>query len=252
MISNISNTLEHTRTIYYCSIDRHSPNAEYRRIRGTLSSALSKVWERVKGWTGGMRAEVAIGVLTSRAATTRTTRIILGSSLASLRRGTTRGMVEEKSSQKMVTKAVKGNFRGGIFNAGDAFGLLCAALYERFEQEDEIDRRILKDFSDNMENAPPLSDGERTLIESLTTLSRQVEEQGKRLPGTVKDPVEKFLFWPKGSSNAIGKSVAKIDTSAKELFTYLWALRILLQHQQGLHTHLLHLRDWRTGHYQEL
>ena len=73
-----------------------------------------------------------------------------------------------KSSGMLATKAVKGNLLGGL-NAGDAFGLIGAALYDRFEQEDEIDRRILKDFEDSIENAPPQSDRERALIESLTS-----------------------------------------------------------------------------------
>ena len=150
-----------------------------------------------------------------------------------LSRGTFSGIIKKKSSRKMAAKTVKGS-PGDAFNAVDAFDLIYAALYDRFEQEVEIDRRILKDFLDNVETAPPLSDGERALITSLTTLSRKVDEEGKRLPGTVKDPVEKFLFWPKGSSNAIGKSVAKIDTSAKELFAYLWALTTYKQKRRHL------------------
>ena len=99
-----------------------------------------------------MRAEVAFGVETSRAAMTATARSTMATSLALLSRGTFSGIIKKNSSRKMATKAVTGNLLGGAFNAGDAFGLICAALYNRFEQEDEIDRRILKDFSDDMEN----------------------------------------------------------------------------------------------------
>ena len=44
--------------------------------------------------------------------------------------------------------------QGGVLNAGDAFGLIGAALYNRFEQEDEMDRRVLKAFEDNIDKAP--------------------------------------------------------------------------------------------------
>ena len=169
-----------------------------------------------------MIAEISFGVETSRAATTTTSPSTMATSLDLLKRGASSGKNTTMMSEKLAKKAKKSNFRSGLSDAGDAFGLLCAALYNLFKQEDEIDRRILKDFLDNMETAPPLSDGERALLKSLTTLSRKVDEKGKRLPGTVKDPVEKFLFWPKGSNIAIGKSVAKIDVSAKELFAYLW------------------------------
>ena len=188
-----------------------------------------------------MRADVSFGVETTNVAkrAMRTANSTMPG-LASLIGDASSGKIKSEPAEKLTKsakKAKKTNLRGSVSNAGDAFGLIYAALYNRLEQEDEIDRRMLKDFLDNMGEAKPLTNGERALIRSLTTLSREVEEHGKRVPGTVNDPVEKFIFWPKGSSNAIGKSAAKIDVSAKELFAELWVQNTHKSKQRHLDAH---------------
>ena len=51
-----------------------------------------------------------------------------------------------------------------------------------------------------------------------------VHFDGKRLAGTVNDTVEKFVWWKKGELNGWGKSKARIDTSAEQVFAELIVL----------------------------
>ena len=171
-----------------------------------------------------MRAEVAFGVETSRAATTATSPSTMATSLALLSRGTSRDIVEKKPSRKHAKKAVKGNLLGGALNAGDAFSLICAALYDRFEQKDEIDRRILKAFEDNIDKAPEQTDVERALVEKMLATASEIESEGKRVPGTVGESVDKFSKWNQGEASVWGITKAKVDMSAEEFFARLWVL----------------------------
>eukprot|EP00518_Triparma_eleuthera_P008939 CAMPEP_0182483454 /NCGR_PEP_ID=MMETSP1319-20130603/41352_1 /TAXON_ID=172717 /ORGANISM="Bolidomonas pacifica, Strain RCC208" /LENGTH=105 /DNA_ID=CAMNT_0024685261 /DNA_START=108 /DNA_END=421 /DNA_ORIENTATION=- len=105
----------------------------------------------------------------------------------------------------MVTKAMRGNLLG---NAGDAFGLIGAALYDRFEQEDEIDRRVRKAFVDNIDKAPEQSHAERAIVEKILATASDIESKGRRVPGTVGESVDKFSKWNQGESSAWGMTKA--------------------------------------------
>ena len=76
------------------------------------------------------------------------------------------------------------DFGGVATTAGDAFGLIGIALYNRFEKEDEIDRRIYKEFADCVEDAPKLTRAERALVKRMLTLKEEVDKNGQRFPGT--------------------------------------------------------------------
>ena len=134
---------------------------------------------------------------TSRAATA-TAPSTKASSLALLSLGTFSGIITKKSSWKMATKAVKSSSLGGVFNARDAFGLICAALYDRFEQKDEIDRRILKAFEDSIDKAPEQTHAEQAVVEKMLATASEIESKGKRVPGTVGESVDKFSKWNQG------------------------------------------------------
>jgi len=124
----------------------------------------------------------------------------------------------------MATKAVKSSSLGGVFNARDAFGLICAALYDRFEQKDEIDRRILKAFEDSIDKAPEQTHAEQAVVEKMLATASEIESKGKRIPGTVGESVDKFTKWNQGESSAWGMTKTKMDVSAAKLFAWLWEL----------------------------
>ena len=54
--------------------------------------------------------------------------------------------------------------------AGNTLAAIGKVIYERFEQEAEIDRRILKDFANSIENAHPKTSEERVLVERSMNL----------------------------------------------------------------------------------
>ena len=106
----------------------------------------------------------------------------------------------------------------------DAFSLLGKLLYCRFEKEEEMDRRRLKHFQDNIDNAPPLTLVESAIVKTMLQTRKEVDLNAKRMAGSINDSVEKFLWWRDGEHSGWGKSKCRIDTSAEELFTNLWVL----------------------------
>ena len=123
--------------------------------------------------------------------------------------------------------------RGGASNAGDAFSLIGAALYNRFEQEDAIDSRILKAFIDSIDNAPEQTHDERSVVEKIMAKGLEIKAEAKRIAGTVQESVDKFTVWQKGASTAWAWSKAVVDVSAEELIARLWVLtthRVKVEH----------------------
>jgi hypothetical protein len=67
-----------------------------------------------------------------------------------------------------------------------------------FQKPDIIDERKNEDFVINViPNAQPLTEQEKRMFKSLSTLKEELETKGKRLKGTVKSRVNKF-FWTEG------------------------------------------------------
>ena len=95
-------------------------------------------------------------------------------------------------------------------------------FYDRFKQEDVIDRRMKVEFIKSISSAPPKSQAEEDL---LAKSINQVEEltAAKRISGTVKESVEKY-FLRSGESAGWGLAIAKMDISAVSLFAELWLI----------------------------
>ena len=104
------------------------------------------------------------------------------------------------------------------------FCKIVALLYERFKKEDVIDARRTETFIENIDNAPPLTEGERKQIAETMKLVEEVSSKSKRVAGTVGDSVEKFLHKPEGGGSIVGLTVAKMDVSAERFFSELWLL----------------------------
>ncbi|GMH72175.1 hypothetical protein TrLO_g7138 [Triparma laevis f. longispina] len=128
-----------------------------------------------------------------------------------------------KSGSKAVgTKTAK---RGALgVNTDRLFCKIIALLYERFKKEDVIDARRTENFIENIDNAPPLTEGERKQIAEAMKLVEEVSSKSKRVAGTVSESVEKFLYKPEGGGGIVGMTVAKMDVSVTRLFAWIWLL----------------------------
>ena len=102
------------------------------------------------------------------------------------------------------------------------FYKLAEMFYDRFKKEDVIDARRKADFVENgIPNAPPLTRDESNQIRKSMELVKELSK-AKRIAGTVKDSVEKYLHHPGQVEAGWGMSVTKIDAPAVVLFTELW------------------------------
>ncbi|GMH95294.1 hypothetical protein TL16_g13121 [Triparma laevis f. inornata] len=105
--------------------------------------------------------------------------------------------------------------------ADKLFILIGHKFYNRFKKEDTIDGRMKEDFIDKLPIAPSLTVAEQGLISKTMVLVSASFTTAKRVPGTVNDPVEKYM-WRSEGGDLWGKSVAKIDVAAEVLLAELW------------------------------
>ncbi|GMH65522.1 hypothetical protein TL16_g06790 [Triparma laevis f. inornata] len=104
------------------------------------------------------------------------------------------------------------------------FCKIGALLYDRFQREDVIDERRMKDFIGNIDNAPLLTEDEQKLIGESMELVEEVSSKAKRIGGTAMDSVEKYIYPSKKGGALVGMTVAKVDVSAVSLFAQLCLL----------------------------
>ena len=155
---------------------------------------------------------------------------IRGTLIPKTTRSDSSGLIRARTLSTLRNSTVKNQnqrskYRGNISNISDAFSLISIALYERFEKEDVIDMRMQKHFVDNIDSAPPQTDGERALVNNLIEKGREIDQKAKRVYGTVLDRVEKFMLYGKqGKTIGWGKTTAIIDVSAKSLFAKIWLI----------------------------
>ena len=112
----------------------------------------------------------------------------------------------------------------GSSNPGDTFGLVGAAIYDRFKKEDVIDHRMQKEFMEGIWRAPPLTSSERALVKRAMEYFVEMSAKMKRIPGTLNETVEKLISVSQGGEVRWGMTKAKIDVAAKILFAELWVL----------------------------
>ncbi|GMH58858.1 hypothetical protein TrLO_g8001 [Triparma laevis f. longispina] len=99
-----------------------------------------------------------------------------------------------------------------------------ALLYERFKKEHMIDERRKKDLIENIDDAPPLTEGEQKLIAGSMKVVEENISKAKRIAGTVSESVEKYIYHSEEGGATVGMIVAKMDLSAVSLFAELWLL----------------------------
>ena len=99
---------------------------------------------------------------------------------------------------------------------------ISSLLYDCFKQEKVIDARAEEAFIDNIHHAPPLTEAEDRLIKDSMNTAKELFKVAKRVPGTVGDPVEKFLHRPEQGGAGWGITVVKVDIPATALFAKLW------------------------------
>ncbi|GMI09500.1 hypothetical protein TrVE_jg360 [Triparma verrucosa] len=132
------------------------------------------------------------------------------------------GILKQVSKAKLLKSTVTRHFNDGGVKAEELFRKIASMFYDRFKQEDVIDRRMKVEFIKSISSAPPKSQAEEDL---LAKSINQVEEltAAKRISGTVKESVEKY-FLRSGESAGWGMAIAKMDISAVSLFAELWLI----------------------------
>ena len=103
--------------------------------------------------------------------------------------------------------------------ADDVFCQIADQFYVRFQKEDVIDVRMKEAFSQNIPNAPPLTEGEQKLLDESVLMVEDISTKAKRVAGTVNESVEKFLYRADGGGAAVAMTVAKMDVAAVTLLT---------------------------------
>ena len=100
------------------------------------------------------------------------------------------------------------------FKADELFCRIAGMFYTRFEKEKIMDRRMIENCIENIDNAPVLTGTEQALISKSVALIDKLST-AKRIAGTVNDPVEKFFYRSGDGSAGWGMSVAKIDIAGE-------------------------------------
>ena len=112
----------------------------------------------------------------------------------------------------------------------DSLKLICNSLYacvlhmkKKFNQPNVIDNRRREYFRmGELRNPHPLTEQELGMLASLKASEDEVRQGARRVAGTLKDPVEKFLLFK--SSRILSMTRTRIDASAERLFTQLWVI----------------------------
>ena len=79
---------------------------------------------------------------------------------------------------------------GNKARPSDAFVSIINILYRRFCQEDVIDKRILKAFVGDIDNAPKQTIAEQKVVRDMLAVASRVESGAKRIPGTMLEVSE--------------------------------------------------------------
>mmetsp|Transcript_10792 Transcript_10792/g.22152 ORF Transcript_10792/g.22152 Transcript_10792/m.22152 type:complete len:1934 (-) Transcript_10792:39-5840(-) len=159
--------------------------------------------------------------------------------------------------QLLITAKPSGN-RQDFGNASDVLNAIhgfFGDVAKHFDQPDVIDRRMFEDFVENvMPKAPPLNEDELEMLGSLKILEKELYSNGKRLPGTVKDDVEKFRW--KMNEKLWGAYCATFDVSAKEMMAYFTLVDTyegLKEHKENQHGEprkiIMNVNGTRSTHY---
>jgi hypothetical protein len=119
-----------------------------------------------------------------------------------------------------------GGFSAKRSSDSSAFSSVKGILEEvgkQFHKPDVIDERMRQDFIEEvMPNAPPLTEQEKGMFESLGGLEEELAKEGKRVKGSVRGVVDKFL-WTEGD-NIWGAFSCKVDISVWRMWDYLYNL----------------------------
>ena len=94
---------------------------------------------------------------------------------------------------------------------------------KHFHKPDEIDERRMEHFVEEvMPNAPKLTEDEEEMLGKLGDLETALIEKGKRMRGTLKEDVDKFL-WREGDKIWGGYGVT-VDKAAEKLVAEVFDL----------------------------
>ena len=118
-------------------------------------------------------------------------------SLGSLR-FSSRRKSSRKGSSVSLSDAAKIQIGVDFVQADKLFILIGHKFYDRLKKEDTIDRRMKEDFILKIPTAPPLTVAEQGLISKMMAVVNDAFAKAKRVPGTVNDPVEKYMWRPEG------------------------------------------------------
>jgi len=100
---------------------------------------------------------------------------------------------------------------------------IVEAVKKAFHNSNVIDERIKQNFVDIvMPSAPPLTEQEKGVFKSLGGLEKKLEAEGKRIAGTVKSGVDKFL-WTE-DNNILGGFSCNVDISAEKMLADVYEL----------------------------
>ena len=127
---------------------------------------------------------------------------------------------------RTTTNVLFGQSRAGT----DFLRLACKSIYDivhgtekNFSQPEVIDARNVDKFASGELVAPQsLSEQETEMLNSMRSTEEEVRKGARRVAGTARDPIEKFLLLK--DDGVWGLTSTTIDVSAKELFTRLWVL----------------------------
>jgi hypothetical protein len=124
----------------------------------------------------------------------------------------TRSSVEGRNSGRIKKGDVKAAFAAGK-------GIM-EEVSKKFRQPAVIDERRKAHFVEEvMPNVPLLTNEEKTMLEGVGKLEKELHTKGKRVKGTLKEGVDKFL-WREGD-NMWGAYGVTVDKSAKGVLAEL-------------------------------
>ncbi|GMH76230.1 hypothetical protein TrLO_g4036 [Triparma laevis f. longispina] len=203
-----------------CYQDTDDLDEEYPRDRNVIAASGCTIWEYERLPEDNGIPQMRVKVISRNDVAGRVPNFVMnrlvmsvGKSVINMRKTFDRSLKIDDSRRK---PNIQTNIRAMTIKTGasDLFCNLGALLYERFKKEDVIDERYRKDFIKNIDNAPTLTEDERKLISGSMKLVDEVSSKAKRIPGTVRESVEKYVYRSEEGGALVGMTVAKVDLSA--------------------------------------
>ena len=134
---------------------------------------------------------------------------------------------------------LQGSFYNGSIGVADAYSSiegLITVLQLHFHQPNVIDQRILRNFIDNiLPDAPPLTGREKSLLKDSEALEEDLCKSGKRVAGSIKSDVEKFL-WNEGD-HIWGAFSCLLDISADKCLARMFEVKSYANCRDHLYNH---------------